>query len=473
MSTFGGLNTAYTGLTAASQGLSVTGQNIANAGVDGYTRQRVETSSIAGASKAGLFSVPPTAGNGVNVDGISRLGDAFAENRVRGTASEAGYTYVRADALTDIELSLNEPGTNGISARLQSFWSSWQDLSNNMEQSAPASVLLEEASSLTRLVSSGYSALEQQWSEQRGKVETLVTDLNGAARQLARINAEVRTTLNAGASANELIDQRNVLAAQIADLAGGSVRETPDGMLDVYIGGNAIVQGDTAHTVKAAGALTLDGAADSPARLEWVDRSITAVSLNGGQLAGSISVLAPASGGTGGAIAEAAASYNAFAEKLAGTVNAAHRTGVTSEGKTGLDFFGFAPGVAAAKGLTVVPTTASGIAAGAPGAGGYDGSLAASISLLGKGKDSPDTFWNNFVTQTGVASRSATQAGTLAENAHNGAKTQLASRSEVSLDEETVNLVQYQQAYQANARIVTAIDEMLDTLISRTGLVGR
>lgn len=474
MSTFGGLNTAFSGLTAANQGLNVTGQNIANAGTQGYTRQRVETSAVQAPVATGLFSTPSGPGNGVNVDTIARLGDAFAENRVRGTASDAGYTFVRADTMTDIELNLQEPGENGISARLQAFWSSWQDMSNSMEQSAPASVLLEEAGSLTRMVNQGYAGLEQQWSEQRSKTDSMVTDLNAAAEQLGKINAQIRTAMNSGASPNELIDQRNNLASEIADLAGGSVRQTPDGMLDVYIGGNAIVQGDVVHKVKAAGSLTMGGAATDPARIEWVDRSIKAVSLSGGQLAGAISVLAPADGTrTGGVIAEAAASYNTFAVELAKTVNTVHQTGSTAGGVTGVDFFVFEAGVPAAKGLAVLPTSGAEIAAGLPGAGAFDGSLAGAIGKLGKGPGSPDALWNDIVTQIGVSSRSAMQSGQLAESSHHGAVTQLASRAQVSLDEETVNLVQYQQAYQANARVVSAIDEMLDTLINRTGIVGR
>lgn len=108
MSTFGGLNTAYTGLSAANTGLNVTGQNLANVGTEGYTRQRVVTSPAGAPGPAGLFTTPPKPGGGVAVDSIARLGDVFAENRVRSTASTAGYTFIRAEALTDIELNLGE-----------------------------------------------------------------------------------------------------------------------------------------------------------------------------------------------------------------------------------------------------------------------------------------------------------------------------------------------------------------------------
>ena len=474
MSTFGGLNTAYTGLSAANTGLNVTGQNIANVGTDGYTRQRVATSPAGAPGPTGLFTSPPKPGSGVVVDSIARLGDVFAENRVRDTASSAGYTYVRAEAMTDIEVNLGEPGAKGISARLQAFWSSWQDLSNSLDQSAPASVLLAEANSLTTQISLGYAGLESQWAGHRSRLDSMAVDLNAAAAQLGELNGQIRQTLNSGGSANELIDQRNLLAAHIADLAGGTATPGAGGMLDVFIGGNALVQGEQVYTVAAVGARSLEGADADPPRLEWVGRAVTAVNATGGQMAGTVSVLAPAdAGGTGGPIAEAAASYNTFALKLGTMVNDLHRAGATPDGRTGLDFFSFAAGIPAAKGIGVIPADASGIAAALPGADGYDGTHAGNISLIGTGNDSPDMFWNDFVTRTGVAARAAVQSGTLAENFHFGAVSELASRTEVSLDEETVNLVQYQQAYQANARVISAIDEMLDTLINRTGIVGR
>ncbi|WP_216363154.1 flagellar basal body protein, partial [Arthrobacter sp. Hiyo1] len=70
MSTFGGLNTAYLGLTAAQQGINVAGQNIANAGTDGYTRQRIEQSAVGAPARTGLFAAGTQAGQGVSVDGI-------------------------------------------------------------------------------------------------------------------------------------------------------------------------------------------------------------------------------------------------------------------------------------------------------------------------------------------------------------------------------------------------------------------
>ncbi|MDJ0355970.1 flagellar hook-associated protein FlgK [Paenarthrobacter sp. PH39-S1] len=486
MSTFGALNAAFSGLTAAQQGLSVTGQNIANANTAGYTRQRVTTSAIGEGANVGLFSAGARAGQGVSVDGVARLGDTFLDARVRSTTAAAGYTAVRSNALTTIEDSTHEPGAKGISAKLQAFWAGWGAMANQAGEAAPAAVLLAAANDLAGQLAVGYGNLEAQWSQGRSQVDGMATDLNNAAAQVADLNLRIRSTIAAGGSANEMVDQRSQLTATIASLAGGAVRDTGDGMVDVLVGGNAMVSGGSARTVQVTGAYVMDsaGAGTGPARtyavqLEWTDRTGAAGPLDGGEIAGALSVLAPAGGGagdaagTGGSIAEAAASYNTFAQKLADAVNTAHRAGVTTAGTAGGDFFDFSPGKPSAQGLTVAVTDVSGLATGSATGGALNGGNADAISQLGVGPDSPDTAWSGFITKLGAASRSAQQQGQLAAASAVSATQLQASTASVSLNEENMNLLSYQHAYQAAARVMTAVDEMLDVLINRTGLVGR
>lgn len=474
-STFGALNTAFGGLTAANKGLAVTGQNIANAGTAGYTRQRITAQSLSPIAQTGpIRSNSPEAGQGVAVTSIDRLGNAMLDNKVRVSAATAGYTAVRAETYSEIEDVLSEPGPNGISARLDSFWASWQDLSNNATEAAPAGALLQEAASLTSQINSGYNALEGQWTRARGQLDTQVAALNITAAQVADLNGKIRESLAAGGSPNELIDQRTTLTTNLAALSGATVRDNADGTADVLIGGNAIVSGSDSHKVVLAGSTTMTGAAADPVRIEWADRIHKGLSLGSGEIAGAISVLAAADAtGTGGPIAEAAESFNALATQLHDMVNAVHRGGVTPDGRTGLDFFTITAGQPAARGLSLLATSGADLASGAAGKGGHDGSIAAAISQTGTGTASPDASWSKFVTRTGVDSRAALQNGTLAENLANAASDAQLSGASVSLDDESMNLLAYQRAYQANARVMTAMDDMLDTLISKTGLVGR
>lgn len=474
MSTFGALNTAYRGLTAAQQGMNVAGQNIANAATEGYTRQRVEQSSLAAPAR-GLFSggtLQP--GQGVSVDAIARLGSSFLDGGVRSAGAQAGYASVRSSALQGIEGVLQEPGENGISTALQGFWSAWQAAANQPTEDGPKGLLLNAANSVTDKISSAYQALDAQWSRTRAQASDNVDAVNAAAAQVASYNTTIRSTLAAGGSANELIDARAKLTDKIAGLVGGTVREQSDGTVDVLVGGNALVTGGSVRTLALSGSSS--DRMGSSVQLVWTNPTGVATP-DGGEVAGALSVLGPAATppstpGSGGAIAEAAESFNKFAAALATAVNPIHATGVTGTGATGVGFFTIAGAGPAALNIKGPANTAD-VALKASTGGALDTSIADKISQLGTGSTSPDKAWSGIVTNIGVQSRGAQQHETLTNAAQVSALTSRSSQASVSLDEENVSLLTNQHAYQAAARVMTAVDEALDVLINRTGLVGR
>lgn len=471
VSTFGSLATAYSGLAAARAGIDVTGQNIANAGTAGYTRQRVTQNSVPATQTGFMRGTAALAGQGVSVDGIARLASLTLDVGVRVAAGSSAYADARATALSALETGLHEPGKDGLSAKLDAFWSSWSELASHPDDPGAASAVLGAAGTVAAALASGSKAVDAQWSSVRGTVAGQVTQLNDAAKQVADLNGRIRTALASGGTANELLDQRDQLTEQIATLAGGTTRTNTDGTVDVLLGGNPLVQGTDARAVALGGGGRLaDGAAVT---LTWTSGSAGAVSLSGGSIGGALAVLAPAIGnGTGGALAQAAASYDAVATQLATTVNAVHATGTTPAGTTGTAFFALAAGVPAAQGLSVVPTDGSGLAT-RNAAGQLDDSFADALSRLGTGPGAADTTWATFVAGVGTASRSAATESTLTGLALTNARTQQQSSAGVDLDEENVNLLSYQHAYQGAARVLTAVDEMLDTIINRVGLVGR
>ena len=471
MSTFSGLNTAYRGLTAARAGLDVVGQNIANASTDGYTRQRVTTSSI-NAVQPGIFSTGTPIGQGVSIDGYARIGDAQLDSQVRSTASSAGYGSVRSGVMSTLETSLNEPGTSGLSAQLSKFWSGWGDVSNSPGDASSASTLLGEAQGISDTLKTGYQSVSDQWNAARTQVTSMANDLNQTASQVADLNKQIQQGLATGGSVNELVDKRNTLTEKISSLAGGTVHANTDGTVDVLIGGNAIVSGTESRTVQVTGSTTLEGAGSSPVQLEWTHRAGASVGLDGGQLAGALSVIAPAAGGSGGVLAEAASSYNAIATQLATAVNTVYATGSTPSGTIGANFFGVSGTGPAATTLSVIPKTAADIQTGTAGSGPLDGSVAAQIATLGTGATAPDRSWAAFVTTTGALAQTEIASSDRATTAATSAKTQQQSTAGVDLDEENVNMLTYQHAYQGAARVMTAIDQMLDTLINHTGTVG-
>ncbi|PFG30619.1 flagellar hook-associated protein FlgK [Paramicrobacterium agarici] len=469
MSTFSGINTAYTALSAARLGIDLTGQNIANQRTEGYTRQRLSTSAMDAVAQAGRFSLGAVPGHGVSVDGIVRLGDAVLDARVRDSLAASGFWSTRASAALTAEAAMAEPSEAGLSNQLSEFWSGWQDLANAPDSDAAAAVVLNGASVLTSQIAAGYDAVSSQWSSIRASVDRTVTGINVAADQIAALNGEIRSALNAGRSANELIDQRNLLVQNVARDAGSTATLESDGTMTVRIGGNALVEGTNARHLVASGPTGI--AAGERVIVAWESRPDTAITLTGGELGGTLSVLAPAS--EGGTLAQLADSYNEVATALAESVNAVHRTGETPDGAAGGDFFAIDPSGPAALGLSVVPGSRDELALASPGAGALDGSIADAISQIGQQGDSPDAIWTDVITSFGVATAGDVQRANLAETSAVTAVGAQQSVSSVDGDEETINLLTYQTAYQAAARVLTAIDEALDVLINRTGLVGR
>ncbi len=474
-STFGGLSVAYSGLQAAQAGLNVTGQNITNAGTTGYTRQNLTTIAASAPASATLVSLPGhSAGQGVTVTGVARIGDQFLDGAVRNAAAQSGYTGVQSSALTSLEQSFNEPGDNGISSQLQTFWASWQDLANRPGDAATGSVVIQNASVLASTIATGYKAADAAWTDARSQINGLAAELNSTADQVATLNRTIRQAVASGGTANDLIDQRAQLTATIAQIAGGKVVDRPDGTVDVTVGGNLLVSGTDANHVQVTGATNLVGAATAPVQLEWTQRPGQSVGLDSGELAGALALVAPSNaGGTGGPLAETAASYNQLATALATQVNTIHSAAATTDGRTGLDFFAVAAGGPAALNLSVVPTTAADIAVGKPGAGALDGSAADALSQIGVAAGSPDSIWLNVVSTVGAQAKTAIQQSTLADGALKNATSNQASVESVDLDEENMNMLSQQKSYQAAARVMTAVDDMLDTLINKTGLVGR
>ena len=479
MSTFSGLSTALSSLIAQRQALEVSGQNVANANTVGYTRQRADLQSVDTAAVRSLFSTPLGVGSGVSSVGIARLGDDFLDARLRTQTSQAAQSDATATTFSLLESVVSEPSDTGVAAGLQEFWSAWEDVANAPDSDATRTALLGKATTVINQIADTYRAFESQWQQARTEVSATVAQVNSTATSIAELNSEIRGVLVSGGSANELIDKRSELITELSNSVGATSRAQPDGTVNVMIGGNPIVSGDRAQAIQVEGSYVMNVAiqepptATSPVRLSWANTG-TALVLDGGSLAGNITALSPKS--YGGPLANAIDTINTLATNVATAVNTIHSVGQTlaaSPDDTGVDFFSFTTGTPAALGLTVAITDPSMVAAGTAGAGEYDGSLADQISQLREGTDSPDAAWRTFVVDLGVTSEAATRRAEVSEASRSTAENLQRSNASVDIDEEMTNMLAFQRAYEGAARVLTAVDEMLDTLINRTGLVGR
>jgi flagellar hook-associated protein 1 FlgK len=476
VSSFGGLNTAYTGLSAARAALEVTGQNVANANTEGYTRQRVVQSPIAQTSLA-TYATQSTYGDGVTVTGVARLNDAVVDARVNSTAAASAYWSTAASAASSVETSLSEPGSNGLTKVLSDFWNDWQQMANNPGSPSIGNTLIAQGELVASTVSAGYTAAQNAWTEARSAANTTAAAINTAAAQVADLNSSIRSLTAAGSSVNSLLDQRDAAVNTLAKLTGATTRGNPDGTVDVVVGGNALVSGSTSRPVALTGAANFSVIAAPPLALVWSGTTPPApVSLDGGEMAARIASLQPAdtatpSSGTGGVFAEAAKAYDDIAKNVADRVNALHEQGTTSAGLPGttgtpLDFFSYSATSSPALSLSVVPSSVAGIAAADGTKGSLDNTVADRIAQLGTGLDSPNAAWGTYVSRLGSQVATASARATTADTAATAATTAQNSNSGVDLDEETANLVVYQHAYQASARVISTINDVLDTLIN-------
>lgn len=479
MSTFSGLSAALSSLVAQRQALEVAGQNVANANTVGYTRQRADLASVHAPAVASMHSSPMQVGTGVNSIGVTRLGDDFLDMRLRAQSSQAASFGASAEALQRLETVVKEPGSTGLSSGLQEFWTAWEDVANSPDSQATRTALLGKASTLTYQLSDTYRTYEAQWDAARTEVDSLASQVNSAAAAVADLNQEIRGITVSGGNANELIDKRSTLITQLSELVGATSRMREDGTLDVLVSGNQLVTGDRAQRIQVEGSYVMAGATSEPApnantvRLSW-EGSGTPLILRGGELQGTLASVQPTS--LGGPISKAVDTVNNLASDLATAVNAIHSTGKTlaaAPNDTGVDFFTFTAALPPALGLKVAITDPFRVAAASATGGAYDNTVADQISQLRESTTSPDMAWRSYVTELGVATQAAVRRAEVSESSRQTAENLQRSNASVDIDEEMTNMMAFQRAYQGAARVVTAVDEMLDTLINRTGVVGR
>lgn len=475
MSTFSGISTALSSLQAQRQALEVAGQNIANAGTTGYTRQRADLAAISTSTPA-MFSTSTTVGGGVRVADVQRLSDAFLDAKVRTATTAAGTLSVQASAYATLETTLGEPAKTALSSQLSSLWSAWSDAGNKPDDAAARSVVLEDSRTVVGTLQTLYRGISSQWDQARTTAVALVSQVNAAAASVADLNDRIRAITSSGGSANELQDQRDQLVTQLSSLVGATSQTREDGTVDVLVGGGTLVQGAHAASLAVAGATSFAQATGGAAvSVEWADRPGTTVALSGGQVAGQLLVLAPPDAqGTGGLLTEAAAQVDAVATGLANQVNALHQAAYTSTGQQGGEFFHLDPSAASPTlGLSVAVTDPAQIALSADPAKPLDGSVGDAMSRIGSAAGGPDATWSSAVVTIGTRAAAASSRSTVAEAARSSAEQQQVANASVDVDSETVDMLAYQRAYEGAARVLTAIDDMLDTLINKTGLVGR
>jgi flagellar hook-associated protein 1 FlgK len=467
-STFLGLETARKGLTVSQKGLDVTGQNITNANTEGYTRQRIDVVSVSSNIDARYRTTQAgMSGQGVLVSDVSQIRNLQLDGRYRSELAEQHYYSKTRTILDDLEGVLNEM-EGGIKPGLQDLVSSLQDFSMNPNQAVNANIVLSKAKSVIQMFNQYAEALNGLRAQSISDLSVDVNDVNTTLSKIQGLNDSISKAFLEGKqnSVNELMDQRNLLVDHLAQFGNIKVTAQSDGKIQIHMHDQLILDGDYRDQLNML-------KPTEPLVLEWQSTG-KPISLGAGSLKASIERIEGNNPFTQG-IAYYQDQLNQLATSFAQVMNQAF---TNSEGQ----FKALISGETASN-LSIENTwlkNPSFILNNGNQSGSLDNRpiLALIEKLEGKMVINGETssmseFVSKFVIDLGqdrnfIHSRLQTSTSIVNDLAQ-----QRDSISAVSLDEEGANLLIYEKAFQANARVMNAMDEVLDTIINRMGLVGR
>jgi flagellar hook-associated protein 1 FlgK len=463
-----GLNTAISGLRTAQQMLDISAHNIANAATPGYSRQRAQLVastpfSMPAFNRTGL---PGQLGTGVTLSSIARVRDSFLDVQIQQQVGTGGYWNARQSTLSAVEAAFPEPSDFGLGTALSRFWSAWEDVATDSGSSAARMTVLTETQTVAARFGRDAGQLASLVAGADDEVRGAIAQVNDLAIRIAALNAQIQGVVVAGDHANDLEDQRDMLVEELNVLIPTTNTRNADGTVEVQIAGTELVDHDQVRQV----IIVEDGAGHAVPT--WASGGT--VDITGGELQGLVELRDVT-------LAGYATNLNALAKGIADAVNAAHVSGVDTNGNPGLPLFTYSAGNEAASLAlnAAIGTDASRIVASAVAGQPGDGSVAAIIADLrstttfGSGTQTPTDAYGSFIGRIGIDARQSNEMAVNQTLVVDQLHTRRESISGVSLDEEAADVMRFQQAYSASARVITAIDEMLDQLINRTGVVGR
>lgn len=442
-----GLDIGKRAIMMQGEAVKIAGQNIANVSIPGYSRQKLQMASVAYAGTDIISSLD-----------VRRIRDKYVDLHIRNENQALGEWEMKSQLYGQIENAFLEPSENGLNNTLSKFWNSWEDLSNNPENLAPRSVVVQQG----MVIAETFKRLESQLRNIRTVadeyIKDKVTEINDIASKIAEINTNIVSAEAGGDEASEIRDSRDLLIEKMSKLVNISVIDRENGSLSVLIGGRAIVD-ETWHTTLETRQVLSSGIMISD--VMWTDDN-SAVRITGGELSGLMSIRDEV-------IPEIIDKMNQLASTLIEQVNAIHRDGYGFNGSTGLNFFSgtgaYDIQVNSELSLDVRNVAASGT--GEPGSNSIALAIAALAdeNIEGLGGLNIGGFYTSVVNTIGSESQSASMMRENSEVLLNNLEEQKESVSGVSLDEETADLIRFQRAYESAARYIAVIDEMIKTLI--------
>jgi flagellar hook-associated protein 1 FlgK len=447
------LATALSGLTAEQGALETTANNVANANNPVYSR---EVPIFASSDPVVLDSL--TLGSGVKLVSIKDVRDSILESQIQQETQSQGELTALVSALSQTQTTFTST-TADIGTAISNFFNSLNQLSTSPADLSLRQNVLTQAGNVARAFNLSANNLGAQRTSLDQSVEQSVTQINQLTTQISSINTRISALENAGESAGSLVDNRTDLINQLSSL------------IDVSV----IPSGNTVALTTANGTALVDGQVSFQLSVAPDTSGVQHIFSQGRDITSTI-----VSGALGGIlqardlqIPSLQAQLDTLAAGLANAVNEVQTQGYDLNGNptTATPIFEPPPasGIGAAAGLSLVIQDPSLIGASSDGTPGNNANLEAMYALRNAtfvDGQSPTDYFSRIVFAAGNAAANAAAEQSASDSVLQQLKNQRSSISGVSLDEEAANMIRYQQAYAASAQVITAIDQMMQTVIN-------
>lgn len=455
---FSTLGTSTRGMIANQTALQTSGHNIANTNTVGYSRQRVVMNAELPYKLAGVGNL----GMGVRISSVDRIVDNFIRVQTREANSKYNFYAEKADVLGQLEKYMNEPSDTGLINQLGVLNDSWSKLASNPESTTAKTLVVENSQTFADMVNQTMTDMDSLKNETLQNIEKSVLDFNEKVKQLQVLNDQIFAVGANGETPNDLLDTRDQLLRELSGLGEisadfdmyGRVESLKVGTPGVGTPGSEVLGNDNQVTELVADVTTGEVKLDEGE-----------VKLDGGSIGGLQAAAKE--------IDSRKIEFQGFVSTVVDGVNGLYD-------KNGNGPFDTVSGKVSIK--STIKDNPSTLVTGKPDAGVNpqpgDGSLALEISKAFSEKNvgtDPDnmTFaerYNSIVTKNGISKQQADNVVSAQHTVLNQLDVKDQSMSGVNINEEVSDVIRFQQSFQANARVIQTISEMLDTLINRTGV---
>lgn len=445
----GSLRNAAGAMRVIERGMAVVQSNVANASTPGYARQRQVLTAMAFDLDRGLVGGVASGGT---LDGRS----LYAEQSVRRQAHSVGAAEERAAHLGRLEPVFGIDGAQGLSGALNRFFQAASALGVTPNDDAARQHLLSQAGMVAAAFQHTSAGLADAMAAADRGIQANLNDLNSLAERLRQLNHHFKQDFRAQDDAG-LDAQLTNLLEELAEVTDFTALRAEDGSVSIFVGGQTpLVIGERLYPITTA------PSASGAALFDYEGHDITA-QVSGGRLA-SLAAL------RNQLLPGYQQSLDRLAERFATEVNATLAAGVDQSGNPpAVDLFSFDATAGAARTLQITAITAAELALASPAAPGGNGNALALANLEQQRLVDGATFAQAYGALAGLIGRDLSTARDEAQIQRQLWAQARELRDEVSsvnLDEEAIALMEFQRAYQATAKVVQAVDRMMDDLMS-------